>query len=191
MKSPTPHLRRSLALLVMVVLIVSLSRTTFGQRAKAFYNPANGEVTIEVIAGNIATLSIAGQTGLVAMPGFVNFMAASGTTGLGDPLMDANVQFVTYNLGQDSSGNQITFTPGSYNIGAVFDPNLSFTDDPALPDQSEVRDAGGNLIGFAALDIDIGNFVPIRTQAVPEPGVLPLLVMGVTGLIARRQRKRA
>ena len=190
MKSPIPHIRRSLTLFAMVILIVSLPRTTFAQSAEAFYNPANGEVTIQVIAGDIATLSIVGQTGQAATPGFVNFMAARGDTGLGTPV-NANVQFVTYNRGLNNIGNEIPFTPGSYNIGAVFDPNLTFTADTGFPDVSVAADSGGTVIGRAALEIDTQTFVPIQTQAVPEPGVLPLLVMGVTGLIARRQRKRA
>lgn len=188
--SPTTCRFLSLQCVALVAVALTYCSVAQAQIVEAFYNPVDSEFTINVIADNIATLSIVGQTnGIDPELGFVNFSAASSITPLGAPV-EANSGFVLYDLGLDGLGNQINFTPGSYNIGPVFDPGITFTLEPIFQDSSVAVAANGDNLGRAAISINGSSLAPISTVAVPEPGALPLLLMGISALVSKRRRSR-
>ncbi len=93
-----------------------------------------------------------------------------------------------YNLGQETNGSLIPFPTGSFNIGAVFDPGIVFTPAAGFPDTSDAVAANGDVLGLATLSINGTQFTAIQTQAIPEPGALPVLLIGVVTLVTGRRR---
>jgi len=188
--SPAAFKNLSLRFAVLLSCVLVFSANAKAQLAEAFYNPANGEITVNVIANNIATLSVTGQSSPDPTIGFVNFMSASQTTPLG-PTIAANSGFVQYDLGLDGLGNQINLPVGTFNIGPVFEPGLVFTINAAFPDSSDAADSDGTFLGIAGLSLNGStSFAPITTVAIPEPTTLPLLLMGATALLSGRRRSR-
>ena len=176
-------LLQSIALIAVVLNCCSAAQADL---VEALYDPVDSELTINVIADDIFVLDVVGQLS-DGTGGFVNFTEASSTTPLGVPVV-ANSVFVQYSLGTDLSGDPIYFTPGSYNIGAVFDPGIKFTLEPEFQDTSIAEAANGDTLGPAALSINTSNLAPITSVTVPEPGALPILLMGIATLIFKRRR---
>ncbi len=66
--------------IVIAAVAMTFCSTAKAQLAEAVYNPLNGEVTINVIANTVTTLTLVGQSGADPNVGFVRFMNASSTT---------------------------------------------------------------------------------------------------------------
>ena len=140
---------------------------------KSLATPTNGLIPL---GGSIRkTLE---YTSTAAAAGTVSFSWAANYTYEGDANMGYLLNGVETALFQHSLFDFITNDLGSASFGVASGDSFGF-----------YIYSGDSLDGFA--ELDISEFNARETQAIPEPGSLALLGLGLLGLAAMRKRKSA
>ena len=182
-------LHRLFVIAIAMMAVGMFSSSANAQGARLLYNPSDGNVQIEINEMLIQTFQIETRAPDVGTPSRVYRIDANV-----DPEPFGQPSFTDANIDFTDTSNENGFALGTFDIGNVFLPNLTFSNEGTL---TTVSNADGDPIGFGSLGFTVTGsgsnsfsaFEVVEASSVPEPTTLPLLAIGATAFLKRRRKR--